>query len=140
LEELIGEADFPEIGAFFLETGAVELVSLLDSEDALDVSRGLLSTRLNEARDLKLVEPAHREEDDTPYTVHRLTALGAAIREQMQRTGLVATHDQLRDLLAEFYEQRAEFREWVQDEDALSEHFQRLLAYARGDQNDDTKY
>jgi len=104
------------------------------------VSRGLLSTRLNEARDLKLVEPAHREEDDTPYTVHRLTALGAAIREQMQRTGLVATHDQLRDLLAEFYEQRAEFREWVQDEDALSEHFQRLLAYARGDQDDDTKY
>jgi len=77
----IAEIDYEEVSEFFDEKGAVELIALLDGEgyrfdeidELLDVSRGYLNDRRDEAVHLGLIVPDQAYRDDSVRRVWTLT-------------------------------------------------------------------
>jgi len=127
--------DLEEIGDFFQKTGAVELISLLDStgyrfdeiDDELDVSRGIINKRVGEARGLKLITTGDITIDGKVYRVNKLTFIGEAMRQHMRGIGLVKTHERLRSVLEEFESQHQEFTEWAQDQAMIDKQIEQKL-------------
>ncbi|WP_255190799.1 hypothetical protein [Natronobeatus ordinarius] len=124
------EIDYTELSDFFDRKGAVELISLLNSEgyrfdeidDLLDVSRGYLNDRRDEAVHLGLIVPDQAYRDDTLRRVWTLTALGHYIRQRMRHLGLTESHERLVNARREYTDRKEEFLEWVDDPDEIQEY------------------
>lgn len=143
------QADIDGIIEFFDETGAVELISFLDStgyrfeeiDKELAVSRGILNDRVAEARGLNLVKPAQSVREDQLYRVHQLTFLGEAIQEQMRDIGLTQTHERLRLVMKDFEDEKTTFSEWVANPDVVEQHFDKKVRHiANSKHQDHTRY
>lgn len=130
------EIDYDEISGFFTRTGAVELISLLDYtgyrfdeiDEMLDCSRGTLHKRRNEAVGLGLVDYEQDVRDEGVRRVFILTSLGFEFNTKMKRIGLIQTHERLRAIRDEYYLQKSEFTDWIDDPERLQEDIEERLA------------
>lgn len=134
----IRAADLPAIAEFFTEPGAVEVIAMLDPsgyrlnelDDELDVSRPYISERLLLANNHGLVTREKVPDDEPGEIQHRLTPLGEWVKRYMDQTGLLDTHDALRETRARFQAQKADFTDWVADTEAVKAYLDDQLTDA----------
>jgi len=121
------DVDYDEISGFLEKKGAVELISLLDSEgyrfdeidDLLDVSRGYLNDRRDEAMNLNLIVPDQAYRDDSVRRVWVLTALGHYLRQRMRHSGVTESHERLITARREYEDRKSEFLSWAEDPESI---------------------
>lgn len=132
----LAEIDYEEVSEFFDEKGGVELIALLDGEgyrfdeidELLDVSRGYLNDRRDEAVHLGLIVPDQAYRDDSVRRVWTLTALGHYLRQRMRHLGVTESHERLITARREYRDRKATFREWVDDPESIEEYTEAMWA------------
>lgn len=85
-----------------LASGAKRFVTL---DESLDMSSTTLTERLDEAKELDLVEIEIRTQDAEGRKYWKLTDRGKVIREEIQKTDLVRIQKRIRELRKEFDEE-----------------------------------
>lgn len=132
----IEEIDYEEVSEYFDKTGAVELLSLLDGEgyrfdeidDLLDVSRGYLNDRRDEAVHLGLIVPDQAYRDDSVRRVWTLTAMGHYLRQRMRHVGVTESHERLITARREYEDRKNDFLEWVDDPESIEAYAEEMWA------------
>ncbi|MFD1642686.1 hypothetical protein [Halohasta litorea] len=112
--------DYEGISEFIKEKGAVELLAFLDGfgyrfeeiDDALDISRGYINDRRDEALNLDLIYPTQEDRDGTIRRVWALSPLGMIIVYRMRINGVRQIHDELVSVRKNFQEKKDEFLDW----------------------------
>ncbi|MGQ3330935.1 hypothetical protein [Halorubrum sp. FL23] len=130
------DVDYDELSEFFEKKGAVELISLLDGEgyrfdeidDLLDVSRGYLNDRRDEAVHLRLIVPDQAYRDDSVRRVWTLTTLGHYLRQRMRHLGVTESHERLITARREYEDRKGDFLEWVDDPESIEAYAEDLRA------------
>ncbi|MGQ3331287.1 hypothetical protein [Halorubrum sp. FL23] len=130
------DVDYDELSEFFEKKGAVELISLLDDEgyrfdeidDLLDVSRGYLNDRRDEAVHLRLIVPDQAYRDDSVRRVWTLTALGHYLRQRMRHLGVTDSHERLITARHEYEDRKRDFLEWVDDPKSIEAYAKDMRA------------
>jgi DNA-binding HxlR family transcriptional regulator len=125
----IENIDYEEIAEFFHRKGAIELISLLDSDghrfdeidDLLDISRGYLNDRRDEALSLGLVEPDQEVRGDSVRRIWVLTELGSDFKEKLEQLSIIKHHKRLIERRKEYNKMKDEFLQWAEDPDDLEE-------------------
>ena len=132
----LAEIDYEEVSDFFDEKGAVELIALLDGEgyrfdeidERLDVSRGYLNDRRDEAVHLGLIVPDQAYRDDSVRRVWTRTAIGHYLSQRMRHLGVTDSHERFINARREYQERKAAFREWVADPESIEEYTEAMWA------------
>lgn len=130
------EIDYEDVSDFFNEKGAVELISLLDGEgyrfdeidELLDISRGYLNDRRDEAVHLGLIVPDQAYREDSVRRVWTLTALGHYLRQRMRHLGVTESHERLINARREYEERKTASRDWVDDPETIEEYTEAMWA------------
>jgi hypothetical protein len=113
--------DHVAISEFLRKKGAVELLALLDGigfrfdeiDKALNISRGYINDRRDEALNLDLIYPDREERDGSIRRVWALTPLGLCVSYLMRHIGVPQSHDRLRSARTEYNEKKDEFMRWA---------------------------
>jgi hypothetical protein len=127
------EIDYEAIAEFFHKKGSVELISVIgdgmegyrfdELHEVLELSRGYLNKRLQEAQDLRLIIPDQVSRDGSVRRVWVLTSVGVYIYRLMSRTELTYIHSQLIDIRKKYEEKRKSFLEQIDDTESVEEYF-----------------
>ena len=115
--------DYEAISDFLKKKGAVELLTFLDGfgyrfdeiDEALNVSRGYINDRRDEALHLDLIYPDREDRDGSIRRVWALTPLGLCIGYQMKHTGVSESHYRLVSAREEYNKNKHEFLEWSEN-------------------------
>jgi len=130
------DVNYDELSGFFEKKGAVELISLLDGEgyrfdeidDLLDVSRGYLNDRRDEAVHLRLIVPDQAYRDDSVRRVWTLTTLGHYLRQRMRHLGVTESHERLITARREYEDRKGDFLDWVDDPESIEAYAEDMRA------------
>lgn len=115
--------DYVAISDFFERKGAVELIAFLDGigfrfdeiDNALDVSRGYINDRRDEALNLNLIYPDRDTRDGSIRRVWALTPLGLCIKHQLKHFSVVESHSRLISDREQYNRKKNRFRQWAHD-------------------------
>ena len=121
--------DHEGISEFIGKKGSVELLAFLDQygyrfeeiDYALNLSRGYINKRKDEALSLDLIYPSQREREGSFQRIWVLTPLGMIVAYKM---GEYQVRQALRNLLAkrrEYENQKSEFLDWSEDSDNIEQ-------------------
>ena len=113
--------DYEKISEFLDEKGAVELLAFLDTlgyrfdeiDSALDVSRGYINNRRDEALNLDLIYPDQETRDGSVRRVWALTPLGLCVSHQLTHFDVTEAHDTLISDRDRYNRKKARFLQWA---------------------------
>jgi len=115
--------DYEAISDFLDNKGAVELLAFLDAfgyrfdeiDNALDVSRGYINSRKDEALNLNLIYPDQEERDGSVRRVWSLTPLGLCVAHQMEHFDVTESHGRLISARDSYNKKKSRFLQWAID-------------------------
>lgn len=113
--------DYGEISDFLDNKGAVELLAFLDTlgyrfdeiDSALDVSRGYINKRKDEALNLSLIYPDQETRDGSVCRVWALTPLGSYIADQLEHFDVTDAHNTLISDRDRYNKKKSRFLQWA---------------------------
>lgn len=121
--------DHDGISEFIGKKGSIELLSLLDQygyrfeeiDLALNLSRGYINKRKDEALSLDLIYPSQREREGSFQRIWILTPLGMIIAHRMNEYRVRQAHRNLLDKRREYEKQKNEFLDWSEDSENIEQ-------------------
>lgn len=127
--------DYEGISEFIEEKGAVELLAFLDGfgyrfeeiDEALDISRGYINKRRDEALNLDLIYPTQEEREGAIRRVWALSPLGMMIVYRMRINGVRQIHDELVNVRKEYQEHKDEFIDWSQSPENIKDFTNEII-------------
>jgi DNA-binding MarR family transcriptional regulator len=121
------DSDENEISNFLEEKGAVGLLSQIDRDDsntsgelsdALRVSPGTFSKRVDEAVEIDLLQMVpQKPEDHGNARRYKLTRRGKSLRAELNSRGTIDTHQAVLDAIQDLEDEQEELAEWASDAD-----------------------
>jgi len=135
------DVNYDELSEFFEKKGAVELISsdgegyrFDEIDDLLDVSRGYLNDRRDEAVHLRLIVPDQAYRDDSVRRVDS-TTLGQYLRQRMRHLGVTESHERLITARREYEDRKGDFLTGLMIQSQLEAYAEDMRAGKSGTSN-----
>ena len=121
--------DYEGISEFMEKKGAVELLAFVDEHGyrfdeidfALNLSRGYINKRKDEALNLDLIYPSQREREGEIRRIWALTQLGMIIGYKMGIKGVRRELSNLLSVRREYESSKDKFLEWSEEPENIEE-------------------
>jgi hypothetical protein len=117
------DVDYEGISEFLEKKGSVDFLAYLDGygyrfeeiDNDLNLSRGYINDRRDEALNLDLIYPSQQDRDGTIRRVWALSPLGMVLVHKMRLNGLRSIQERLISLRNEYDDLKDEFIDWSDD-------------------------